>query len=198
MAAGQYWSELLDTVCTGLELALSNLQKEQLLHYIYLILEGLGKQRLVGEKSGFTLIAKHMFDSLYPLKCWKIPPGSLLDLGTGAGFPGIPLKICLPEHRLYLLDANRGKINFLRRVGLELHLKEVFYLPGRAEEWGRDTRYRECFDCVVSRAVAPAATLVELGLPLVRTGGVFCCTRVTGGQGRWKKPECHCACAGAG
>lgn len=168
---GRPYSDLLETVCLELELELSDLQKEQLLGYTNLIIEGLRKKRLVGETGGDLLIRKHMFDSLYPLGLGEIPPGTLLDLGTGAGLPGIPLKICLPEHRLYLLDANKGKINFLRRVCLELNLKKVFYLPGRAEEWGRDPGCRERFDCVVSRAVARAAVLAELGLPLVKRGG---------------------------
>jgi 16S rRNA (guanine527-N7)-methyltransferase len=171
MTSEQDFRELLGAVIAELGLKISEFQKEQLLLYIDLLLEGLEKQRLVGERSGTPLIEKHLFDSLYPLKLWRILPGSLLDLGTGAGLPGIPLKICLPEQKLYLLDANWRKINYLRRVGTELKLREVFYLQGRAEEWGRDPGCRERFDCVVSRAVARAAVLSELGLPLVRIGG---------------------------
>lgn len=163
--------ECLDSVIAGLGLEVKKSQKEQLLLYVGLLQEGLKKQRLVGEKSGAALIEKHLCDSLYPMKLWRFPPGRLLDLGTGAGLPGIPLKICLPVIRLYLVDANRRKINFLRRVAAELALSEIYYLPGRAEEWGRDPGYREQFSCVVSRAVARAAVLAELGLPLVKAGG---------------------------
>lgn len=163
--------ELLGRVAAELGLGISNLQKEQLLRYVDLLLEGLGRQRLVGEKSGVSLIEKHIYDSLYPLKLLRIPPGSLLDLGTGAGLPGIPLKISLPELKLYLLDAKTQRINYLRRVAAELELPEVYYLPGRAEVWGRKPGCRECFDCVVSRAVARAAVLAELALPLVKVGG---------------------------
>ncbi|MFY9504926.1 MAG: 16S rRNA (guanine(527)-N(7))-methyltransferase RsmG [Dethiobacteria bacterium] len=163
--------ESLEKVTDGLGLEISKSQKEQLLWYIHLLLEGLNRQRLVGEKSGAALIEKHLYDSLYPLKMWSFPPGCLLDLGTGAGLPGIPLKICLPKLKLYLVDANRRKINFLRRVAAELALSETYLLPGRAEKWGRDPIYREKFNCLVSRAVARAVILVELALPLVKIGG---------------------------
>ncbi len=171
MPTSSGYEELLETVIATLGLTVGNTQKDKLLIYIRLLLEGLITQRLVGERSGTALIEKHLYDSLYPLTLWQIPRGSLLDLGTGAGLPGIPLKICLPEQELYLLDANRRKINFLRRVAAELALQGVFFMPGRAEEWGRDHGCRERFGCVVSRAVARAAVLVELGLPLVKIGG---------------------------
>jgi len=170
MTAAAGFNELLEGVIDALGLNLSGVQKMQLLSHVRLIQEGLNKQRLVGE-GGAALVEKHLYDSLYPLAVWQVPRGSLLDLGTGAGLPGIPLKICLPDRALYLLDAIRRKINFLRKVALELALQEVFFLPGRAEEWGRDPGCREQFDCVVSRAVAQAPVLAELGLPLVKVGG---------------------------
>ncbi len=171
MLSGDSCRAQLERVVEELALETDDVQKKQLLLYVQLLIKGLEKQRLVGERNAGRLIGKQLFDSLYPLKIWRISPGSLLDLGTGAGLPGIPLKICLPGQRLYLLDSNRRKINFLRRVGAELGLREVFYLPGRAEEWGRDPCYRERFDCVVCRAVARAAVLAELGLPLTKMGG---------------------------
>lgn len=161
----------LEKTAAFLELDLGKRQKEQLLRYAALLLEGLPRQRLVGERRGAVLVEKHFCDSLYPLKLWEFPSGSLLDLGTGAGLPGIPLKICLPQIKLYLIDGNRRKINFLRRVAAELALEEIYLLPGRAEKWGRHPAYRERFDCVVARAVARAAVLAELALPLVKVGG---------------------------
>lgn len=163
--------ELLERVSMELGLSINELQKKQLLHFISLLLEGLDRQRLVGERSGAVLVEKHLYDSLYPLKLGLIRPCSLLDLGTGAGLPGIPLKISLPQLELHLLDARRRKIDYLRRVAAELKLQDVYFMPGRAEEWGRDPLCRERFDCVVSRAVARAAVLAELALPLVRVGG---------------------------
>ncbi|NLA27187.1 MAG: 16S rRNA (guanine(527)-N(7))-methyltransferase RsmG [Firmicutes bacterium] len=171
MVPGGEYATGLERVIKELGLKISELQKEQFLLYIELLMEGLEKQRLMGDRRGLTLVEKHLFDSLYPLKIWQKPEGSLLDLGTGAGMPGIPLKIYLPERTLYLMDSNRRKIAFLRRVGAELKLKNVYYLPGRAEEWGRDPGCREQFDCVVCRAVAKTMVLVELGLPLIKRGG---------------------------
>ncbi|MFY9115259.1 MAG: 16S rRNA (guanine(527)-N(7))-methyltransferase RsmG, partial [Dethiobacteria bacterium] len=99
--------------------------------------------------------------------------GELLDMGTGAGFPGIPLKIFSPQLSLYLLDSARRKINFLKYLVHEIGLKNTDCLCGRAEEYGRRQEYRERFQYVCSRAVAPMPSLLEMGLPLVRVGGVM-------------------------
>lgn len=163
----------LEQVIEALGMNVTKTQKKQIIQYIDLLLEGSKRQRLVGEKSGAALIEKHICDALYPLKLWSFPSGRLLDLGTGAGLPGIPLKICLPEIKLYLIDANRRKINFLRRVAAEMKISDIYFLSGRAEKWGQDPGYREHFNCVVSRAVARAAVLAELALPLVKIGGVL-------------------------
>lgn len=187
MTASPGLNELLTKVIAALGLNINGSQREKLLSYVRLLQEGLKKQRLVGEGSGAALIEKHLYDSLYPLTIWQMPRGSLLDLGTGAGLPGIPLKICLPEQELYLLDANRRKINFLRKITMELALQGVFFLPGRAEEWGRDPGCREQFDCAVSRAVARAAVLVELGLPLVKVGGFLLLYKGKQGQSEIKE-----------
>lgn len=162
-----------ERVAAFLDLEISAQQTEQMLAYAGLLIEGLKRQRLVGESSGEALIEKQFCDALFPLKLMGFMPGSMLDLGTGGGLPGIPLKICLPQMKLYLVDANRRKINFLQRVAAELNLDEVHFMPDRAERWGRHPRYRERFDYVVSRAVARASVLAELALPLVRRGGTL-------------------------
>lgn len=130
MVSGEEHATGLERVIKELGLKISELQKEQFLLYIELLMEGLEKQRLMGDRRGLTLVGKHLFDSLYPLKIWQKPEGSLLDLGTGAGMPGIPLKIYLPERTLYLMDSNRRKIAFLRRVGAELKLKMFIICRG--------------------------------------------------------------------
>lgn len=95
----------------------------------------------------------------------------LLDLGSGAGFPGLPMKIAHPQLRLWLLEAQRKKAAFLEGLVETLGLPEVRVVAERAEELAHDLRHREAYDLVVARAVAPLAVLVELSLPFLRLGG---------------------------
>ena len=162
---------LLKEVLEGMGLTIDQRQERQLLSYVQLILDGLSKQRLVGTKEGSEIISKHICDCLYPMKFKLIQSGEILDLGTGAGLPGIPIKIFRPEQIVYLMDSNGRKMNFLQMVSAELGLEQVYYLPGRAEQWAREQMYRERFDFVVTRAVAEAAALVELAMPLTKVGG---------------------------
>lgn len=162
---------LIQDMLALIKLRLNVEQEHQLVRYLRLILEGLTRQRIIGTGSEDEIINKHLCDSLYPVILKLIKPGSMLDLGTGAGLPGIPIKICLPEQEIYLMDSNRRKISFLYRVSAELKLERTYCLLGRAEEWGRNKNYRERFMTVVSRAVAATAALAELSLPLTRVGG---------------------------
>jgi len=98
-----------------------------------------------------------------PLRC--------IDVGTGAGFPGVPLKILRPEIRLTLLEATEKKVRFLRHLVDKLNLRDVEIIHGRAEDFGRDSRYRERYDVVLARAVAVLRVLVEYCLPFCRVGG---------------------------
>jgi 16S rRNA (guanine527-N7)-methyltransferase len=95
----------------------------------------------------------------------------IIDVGTGAGFPGIPLKIVCPSIKLTLLEATGKKVRFLQHIVDQLHLEDVTVIHGRAEELGQDPRYRERYDWAVARAVADLPILVEYLLPLVRVGG---------------------------
>ncbi len=95
----------------------------------------------------------------------------LLDLGTGGGFPLLPLAICLPDTQCTGLDATEKKINAIKKIVQELGLRNVDLLTGRAEELGQDSRLREQFDIVTSRAVAPLNVLLEYCAPFVKTGG---------------------------
>jgi 16S rRNA (guanine527-N7)-methyltransferase len=98
---------------------------------------------------------------------------NLIDIGTGAGFPGIPLKIYLPQTNLTLLDSSYKKTRFLNWVKNKLQLSSVEVVWGRAENYGRNERYRERYSLAIARAVAPLNVLVELALPFVKIGGFF-------------------------
>lgn len=124
---------------------------------------------------------KHFLDSLVALPLIAeergepmppVRPLHLLDVGTGAGLPGIPLKIAAPQLKVTLMDGTGKKITFLREVIAQLGLENVEAVQGRAEELGNDARYRGQFDLVTARAVAALNTLVEYLLPLVRRGGL--------------------------
>jgi len=121
---------------------------------------------------------KHFFDSItVTLALAKEemdkPDLSIIDIGTGAGFPGLPLKILLDQSRLVLLDSIAKKAAFLRHISQKLKLSNVEVVTGRAEEIARLPSYRQQFDLVVSRAVASLPTVVELALPFCRIGGKF-------------------------
>lgn len=118
---------------------------------------------------------KHFLDSVTVVLALPPVAGgsfSVIDVGTGAGLPGIPLKIVLPSIRLALLDATAKKSEFLRHLQLRLGLDNVEIVVGRAEEIAHDIKYREKFEVVLSRGVAPLATLAELTLPFCVIGGI--------------------------
>jgi 16S rRNA (guanine527-N7)-methyltransferase len=101
----------------------------------------------------------------------------VLDIGTGAGFPGMPLQIAYPALRVTLLESLTKRCIFLQQVIDALGLEQATVLDGRAEEFGRDERYREAFDLVVARAVAPMPVLIEYALPFLRVGGHLAATK---------------------
>jgi len=163
---------VLNEAIKNLGLTLEEQKKGLLLEYCSLLLAGLKKQRLTGENSIEDLINRQIYDCLFPVKSRSFETNSrIIDLGSGGGLPGIPLAICLPECKLFLLDASQKKAAFLEETVHSLELKNVNIIRERAENCGRDSAYREKFDYVLSKAVAKAAVLAELALPLLFPGG---------------------------
>ncbi len=117
----------------------------------------------------------HFLDSLTGVLVWPagVPPEQVADVGSGAGFPGLPLKVYWPAARLVLVESVGKKAAFLREVAGRLGLEGVTVLAARAEKVGQDSGYRETCDLVVARAVAALPVLLEYALPLTRPGGVF-------------------------
>lgn len=145
--------------------------------YLDLLIEWNQKINLTSLKTPQEIIIKHFLDSLTCIKAIdlysNIDKISIIDIGTGAGFPGIPIKIVCPSIELFLLEARKKKSIFLEKLIKELNLKQVQILKGRAETLGRCTEHREKYDIAISRAVAPLNILSEYCLPLVRVRGSF-------------------------
>ncbi|HSH34923.1 16S rRNA (guanine(527)-N(7))-methyltransferase RsmG [Schnuerera sp.] len=117
---------------------------------------------------------KHFIDSITPLTTNLIGKNiKMIDIGTGGGFPGVPLKIMNKEMDVVLLDSLKKRITFLNDIIEKLNLENITTIHGRAEELGRDKNYREKYDIAISRAVASLNTLNEYCLPFVKTGGYF-------------------------
>jgi len=134
---------------------------------------------------------KHFLDSLTCLLAMdsRKPPESLVDIGTGAGFPGIPIKIVHPRLRLTLVESVHKKANFCQHIADQLKLDNVTILSERAEEVGQDTVHKQAYDIAVARAVASMPTLVEYLLPLVRLGGTVSCRKVNQPTQKYTQPK---------
>lgn len=162
--------EELKTAANDVNLELSEKQYEQFIKYMRLVQEWNEKINLTAIIEPNEIILKHFIDSITILK--DIKDGSIVvDVGTGAGFPGIPLSIMNPTLKITLVDSLNKRLIFLQEVINELDLKNVELVHARAEEFGRNKKYREKFDVATSRAVANLATLSEYLLPLVKING---------------------------
>ncbi|HHW49476.1 MAG TPA: 16S rRNA (guanine(527)-N(7))-methyltransferase RsmG [Clostridiaceae bacterium] len=140
--------------------------------YARLLKEWNKKINLTAIEEGRDIIIKHFIDSLSIVPFLK-PYESLIDVGTGAGFPGIPVKIALENINVVLLDSLEKRINFLNTVISETGITGIKAIHGRAEDFGKDVSYREKFDVSVARAVANLPVLLEYCLPFVKVGGIF-------------------------
>ena len=155
-------------------ISLSDTQMEQYNRYFELLVEWNEKINLTAITEPKEVAIKHMIDSItaYDEKLFK-DGTTVIDVGTGAGFPGLPLKIFCPEIKLTLMDSLNKRIKFLQTVVEELGLEDVECVHARAEEGARNKKYRESFDIAVSRAVARLPILCEYCLPFVKKGGHF-------------------------
>lgn len=155
---------------------ISDNQIEKFDKYMRLLLEWNEKINLTAIVEPDEVKIKHFLDSLTVLK-YIHDDDKVIDIGTGAGFPGIPLKIMKPDAKITLLDSLNKRINFLNIVIEELGLKNIETIHGRAEEFARNKMYREKYDVAVSRAVANLSTLTEYMLPFVKVGGKCICMK---------------------
>lgn len=148
-------------------------QYEKFSLYAKMLVEWNDKINLTGITDPRGIALKHFLDSLLPLKKVEIPQNaSIIDVGTGAGFPGLPIKIYRPDIKLTLLDSLNKRVNFLAEVCRKTGTAAE-YIHSRAEDLGRNEKYREKFDFAAARAVAALPVLAEYCLPFVKIGGTF-------------------------
>lgn len=167
------FNEIIFKSAKNMGISLSTSQIEQMLSYNNLLKEWNEKINLTAITDDNEAAIKHYVDSLTILPYLKNEKTKLIDVGTGAGFPGIPIKITYENIQVTLLDSVDKKVKFLNEVINLLNLKGISTIWGRAEDYGRLDTYREKFDFVVARAVASLPVLAEYCLPFVKMGGAF-------------------------
>lgn len=160
-----------------LNISLSEYQAEQFICFFDLLIQWNKVMNLTGITEYKEVVQKHFIDSLSIVKAFDqecfYEGTSMIDIGTGAGFPGIPLKIVFPNLKITLLDSLNKRINFLNEVISSLSLDNIEAVHGRAEDFSKQPKYREKFNFAVSRAVSNLSTLSEYCLPFVKVDGYF-------------------------
>ena len=180
-------SDILKKWCDENSITIDNKQLSDFEAYSSLLLEWNEKMNLTAITEESEVAVKHFIDSISVLKCCEFPQGArLIDIGTGAGFPGIPLKIMRPDIKLTLLDSLNKRLIFLdevcKKIGTEAGL-----VHARAEEYGQKPDYRESCDIAISRAVANLPALCEFCLPYVKVGGCFISMKGPDGENELKE-----------
>lgn len=170
----EYNVDKLINGCDSLGITLTNEQIKQFLEYYELLIEWNSFMNLTAITEFDEVVTKHFVDSVSLVKALDLSKEmSVIDVGTGAGFPGIPLKIVFPKLKITLLDSLNKRVKFLNEIIEKLNLQNISAIHGRAEDAAKSKDLRENFDLCVSRAVANLSTLSEYCLPFVKIGGRF-------------------------
>ena len=166
--------DLLNKASNNEGLEYNEKKHKQFMRYKELIKEWNEKVNLTAIKDDEGIVKKHFIDSMKVFKFDQLKDAkSVIDIGTGGGFPGIPMKIIKPEINIVLLDSLNKRIKFLDEVIKELQLEGIKAIHGRAEDFAQEAQYRGKFDVAVSRAVANLTVLSEFCIPYVKVGGYF-------------------------
>ena len=163
------------------EINLSEEQQGMFYEYMQLLVEWNEKMNLTAITEPKEVLIKHFIDSI-SIKPYIEKGKKVLDVGTGAGFPGIPIKIAFPETEVVLLDSLNKRIKFLNEVIEQLQLENIETIHGRAEDYGKDNKHREKYNIAIARAVAPLNILLEYLMPFVKVKGKVLCMKASNSE----------------
>lgn len=179
---------LLALKAKGIEL--DTKQQSQFNTYYEQLVEWNQKMNLTAITDKPSVYLKHFYDSISAAFYFDLTnEQTICDVGAGAGFPSIPLKICFPNLKVTIVDSLNKRIGFLEHLANELQLENVHFVHARAEDFGQNPSYREKFDIVTARAVARLSVLSELCIPLVKKGGIFISMKGAAAEGELSDAE---------